>query len=1262
MTCETPANKPVVAPKIKISYPSELPITSRVDEIIETIQKSRTVVVAGETGSGKSTQLPKIALAAGLGETGLIGHTQPRRIAARSVAKRIAEEVETRLGDYVGYNVRFDNKTSQNTVIKVMTDGILLAEASRDPLLRKYSAIIIDEAHERSLNIDFLLGTLHQIQKKRPELKVIITSATIDTEKISKHFGNAPVIEVSGRSYPVEIRYRSLDEDENFDQPVDLATGVNEAIKELHVHGPGDILIFSSGEREISELCETVAKTYRHLEVLPLYSRLSNADQNRIFTKSKKQRVVISTNVAETSLTVPGIRYVIDIGEARISRFSQRTKVQRLPIEEISQASANQRSGRCGRLGPGIAIRLYSEENFQSRPEFTEPEIRRTNLASVLLTMARRNLGNPASFPFIDPPEHRALSDGAKMLYELGATKTAIAQGKSSWLTKTGRVISDLPIDPRLARIVIEGQREGCLFETIILAAGLTVQDPRVRPRENLAKADEAHQRYHDIRGDFITLLHLWHRSQRVRRNKSRRQYDRWCTNNFLHRQRMREWVDLVTQLEAATSDAKFKPSYSSSYDPNLEPFTDSRDVTDWCDDIHRSVLSGLLSQIGVRQDTSKLYRGPRSVQFSIQPGSACYSSNYDWVVAQTLVETTRLWARNVSPIDPSWLERLAKHLTTTSYGLNSWDRDSGRSITTETVRLFGLTIIADRVVPLDKYDAVQARTDFINQALIQGNWRGNDQGKYRFISVNKSVREETASLILRATQRSFDNEDSRVFSFYDSQLPTNITSAAHFSSWFDPQLATNAHLLEMSVSDLATPAEITFDAEAYPDSVSYNGLELQYSYHDGRAQLEVPLEALGVLNVNNLVGVVPGEREKVLVALVRLLPKGIRKKLVPIPETVAELYNELPQPDGSGNCLLALRHLLETRLGESLPLDSLDPRRLEDTLRPHYHITKEAGPGRRSVIASGHDLAQLHSQLKTQTAAARNAGSAGVSHPGATQWEFTDLPKTVEISSVAGVTLGYPALVDHTDKVAVEIVSDEKTARNKSWFGVRRLLRLTVAAPLREMNTIFDNERIAAMVYSAHGDRKAFFDDLALACIGAIIDKHGLVWTQADFTKLQKQTRKELPHVALEHVAKAAQIIDLTADIRIALAASQQLPDDCIGDIRAHLERLVFPGHLSAVGVKRFSDIVRYLEAIRHRLSRLAQRTGQDREAMQAIWQLEARYDTIAAHVVWSQELEAITWAIEELRVNSFAQHLRTKQKVSVTRLSRRLEALISQ
>lgn len=1262
MEIPSESNAEVGAPVFQLNYPPELPITSRVDEIIDTIAKHSTVVIAGETGSGKSTQLPKICVAAGLDATGIIGHTQPRRIAARSVAKRIADELETDLGDYVGYSVRFDNKTGDNTAIKVMTDGILLAELSRDPLLKRYSVIIVDEAHERSLNIDFLLGSLHQIQQKRKDLKVIVTSATIDTEKISKHFDNAPVIEVSGRSYPVETIYRPLDDGDNFDTPIDVLTGVNEAITELHKYGPGDILVFSSGEREIAELCEAVSKYHRDLEVLPLYSRLSNAEQNRIFTTAKRRRVVIATNVAETSLTVPGIRYVIDIGEARISRFSQRTKVQRLPIEEISQASANQRSGRCGRLGPGVAIRLYSQENFEARPEYTEPEIRRTNLASVLLTMARRNLGDPASFPFIDPPEHRALIDGAKMLYELRATKSAHPEGRSGWLTRIGRTISDLPIDPRLARIIIEGSREGCLSETIILAAGLTIQDPRQRPRDNQSKADESHSAFHDIRGDFITMLHLWHKARRARSKLTRRQFDRWCNNHFLHRQRMREWVDLVAQLEVATKDAKFKPSYSSSYDPNLEPITDSSDVTDWCDDIHRSVLSGLLSQIGVRQETTKQYRGPRSVLFTIQPGSACFGTNFDWVVAQSLVETTKLWARNVAPIEPGWLEEPAKHLTTTTRGISTWDRERARTITTETVRLFGLTIVADRVVPLDKYDRVQARADFITNALIEGNWSGNDQKKYRFLDVNRSIREETQSLILRATQRTFDEEHSRVFDFYDSRLPSNITSGAHFSSWLDPQLATDIHLLEMSVSDLADRDEITFDADAYPDSVEYDGIELRYDYSQRSAQLEIPLEALAGLNPINLVGIAPGNRNQILVALARQLPKEIRKKLVPIPETVAELAVGLPEPDGTGNTLIAFRHAIETHIAMSLPLQSLDPRQLDIALRPNYSITKDSADGKSQILATGDDLELLQSALQKQLHQAREAGAAGISHPGAQRWDFTDLPQKVEISSPAGTTFGYPALIDKGDSVAVEILAHDKDARNKTWAGIRRLLRLTVAAPLREMNAVFNNDRIAAMVYSAHGDRKAFFEDLTLACIGSIIDEYGLVWTESDFTKLQKKTRRELPSLATDIAPRAARIIDLTADIRIALAASSQLPGDCVGDIRDHLERLVFPGHLSAVGVDRIDDVVRYLQAISHRLSRLAARIGPDREAMQQIWQVERRYDTIAAHVVWSPELESITWALEELRVNQFAQHLRTKQKVSVRRISKRLEALISQ
>jgi len=1234
----------------KCTYPQELPISQRRDELLATIRDNQVVVVAGETGSGKSTQLPKICLDAGFGRGGLIGHTQPRRIAARSVAARIADELEQKLGKSVGYSVRFDNQISDTTSVKVMTDGILLAELQRDPELLAYDCIIVDEAHERSLNIDFLLGYLHQLLPRRPDLHVVVTSATIDTEKIASHFNDAPIIEVSGRNYPVDVRYRPRNAD---GQMLDVPAAVRRAISELTREGPGDILVFSSGEREINEICESVRRHEPDFEVLPLYARLSSKDQQRVFADSKKRRIVVATNVAETSLTVPGVRYVIDVGEARISRFSQRTKVQRLPIEAISQASANQRSGRCGRLGPGVAIRLFDEEEFEQRAEFTEPEIQRTNLASVILTMTSQGLGSPLAFPFIDPPDERAVTDGVRLLFELGAVDDTGDVGRQSWLTETGASLARLPIDPRLGRILLAGDEESCLFEATIIAAALAVQDPRERPRERQQAADQAHAGFVDHQSDILTLLHLWSAASAKRNDTNRRQFTKWCRDRFLHAQRISEWFDTIEQLRSAAEDMGLPNSYSSDFDVAFGPGADDNRG----EDIHRAVLTGMLSQVGMRIGRSHEYLGPRNAKFAIQPGSTCFEARPDWIMAATLVETSRLWARTVAPIDPAWLERPASHLTSVEVGDPGWDRDSGRAMTTETVRLFGLPIVADRSVPLDRYDATTAREMFMHHALIEGDW---EHDRYGFEATNVSVRHEARNLAVRATQRSFDDEYDRVWRFYDEAVPEHVTSATHFASWFGPASVENPHLLEMAVHDLITEEESTVDEHQFPDELSHGDLRLSLDYQDAATAVavDIPVTAVGGIEAATFLGVVPGHRREAIIALVRALPKPLRKQLVPVPETVDKILAELPDPATSidadtSSFALALRQAIERRVGKSLPFEALDPRALPEPLRPHYRIVNDGG----DVLAEGADLDQLRARLQSDIEQALVDGSHGVTHPGATDWEFGTIPRTVSVAARQGTTTAYPALIDKTDQVGVDLLSSAQQQNTAMWGGVQRLLRLTVKAPLREMNAELNTARLLALTLTAHGERADWFEDLTLACLGAIINDVGIPWDHDAFNKLQVTARRDIGSHAMTWAPVAAQMIDETAAIRMAVVAAEQLPQDCVNDARNHLDRLIFPGHLNAIGLNRFHDVVRYLRGIRHRLEKLPTRVMADRTAMHEILVVEDYYDTVAAHMPWNKEIDAIAWSLEELRISAFAQHLRAREKVSATRIRRRLD-----
>nr|XP_061840624.1 ATP-dependent RNA helicase HrpA-like [Nerophis lumbriciformis] len=1242
-----------------LTYPAELPITQRREQLVRTIRDNQVVVIAGETGSGKkSTQLPKMCLEAGLGRAGLIGHTQPRRIAARSVGARIAEELGQQIGGAVGYSVRFDNRTNDKTTIKVMTDGILLAELAHDPDLLAYDVIIVDEAHERSLNIDFLLGYLHRLVPRRPDLHVVVTSATIDTAKIAAHFDGAPIIEVSGRNFPVDVRYRPLDSE---GEKLEVPAAVRRAISELTRVGPGDILVFSNGEREINEICEAVRRHEPDLEVLPLYARLSSKEQQRVFGESKRRRIVVSTNVAETSLTVPGVRFVIDVGQARISRFSQRTKVQRLPIEPISQASANQRSGRCGRLGPGVAIRLYEEDDFEARPEFTEPEIQRTNLASVILTMANQRLGSPLEFPFIDPPDPRAVTDGVRLLHELRAVESPMLPEKGNagrgWLTNTGKALARFPMDPRLGRIVLAGDEQGCLFESIIIAASLAVQDPRERPREKQKAADDAHAFFVDDRSDILTLLHLWHVASNKRREMNRRQFTKWCRDRFLHAQRMGEWFDTIEQLRAAAEEMGLANSYSSDFDVSLGP--GSGDPSNWGDDIHRAVLAGMLSQVGMRIERSHEYLGPRNARFAIQPGSTTFETKPDWVMATTLVETSRLWARTVAPIDPAWLEAPAEHLTSCEVGDAAWDPQSGRAMTTETVRLHGLPIIADRLVPVDGHDPVTAREMFIHHALIEGDW---DHQRHGFEATNASVRREARNLAVRATQRSFDDEYDRVWTFYDGALPAHITSGPHFESWFGPAAIEDPHLLEMSVHDLITEEEATVDEAKFPDEISHQSMRLALDYQDAATSVavDIPVAATSSIDAMTFLGVVPGHRREAIIALLRALPKPLRKRLVPVPETVDRILASLADPASGPGAdaaafALGLRQAVERRIGEPLPFDALDPRSLPQPLRPHYRIVNDDG----DVLAEGGDLDVLRSHLQADIEQALHDGSEGVSHPGAVTWEFGTIPKTVSVGARQGATTAYPALIDRIETVGVDLLPSASAQSAAMWSGARRLLRLTVKAPLREMNQVLTNARLLSLTLTAHGERKEWFEDLTLACLGTIIDDAGIPWDGDDFAQLQDRARRDLPRLATEWAPVAADMIDETAAIRMAIVSGDHLPQDCVHDARNHLDRLVFPGHLNAIGVVKFHDMVRYLRGIRERLDKLPTRILADRTSMHEILGVEDFYDTVARHMAWSKEIESVAWSLEELRISAFAQQLGAREKVSAKRIRRRLDKI---
>ncbi|HEY6739772.1 MAG TPA: ATP-dependent RNA helicase HrpA, partial [Actinopolymorphaceae bacterium] len=893
----------------EISYPAELPVSQKKDELLAAIRDHQVVIVAGETGSGKTTQLPKICLELGRGVSGMIGHTQPRRLAARTVAQRVADELGTPLGEAVGFQVRFTDKVSDRTLLKVMTDGILLTEIQRDRSLSRYDTLIIDEAHERSLNIDFILGYLKQLLPRRPDLKVVITSATIDPERFAAHFDGAPIVEVSGRTYPVEVRYRPIVEDSD-DTGRDQVQAILDAVTELSLEGPGDILVFLSGEREIRDTADALSKErLSGVEVLPLYARLSTAEQYRVFQPSgARRRVVLATNVAETSLTVPGIKYVIDPGTARISRYSSRLKVQRLPIEPISQASANQRKGRCGRTSDGICIRLYSEEDFAGRPEFTDPEILRTNLASVLLQMASLGLGEIEKFPFVDPPDRRQVRDGVLLLQELGAFADGSA-GSGNRLTPLGRKLAQLPIDPRLGRMILEAEKNNCVDEVLVITAALSIQDPRERPTDHQAAADQKHARFKDKDSDFMSYLMLWRYLQEQQKALSSSQFRRMCKSEFLHYLRVREWQDLYGQLRQVTRSLRIEV--------NSTPASGQS--------VHIALLSGLLSHIGVKDSESYDYRGARGAQFAIFPGSALFKKSPEWIMAAELVETSRLYARVNARIEPEWIEPLAEHLVKRTYSEPHWSKKSGSVAAQEKVTLYGVPIVPARRVDYGRIDPVLSRELFIRHALVEGDW----ETRHEFFAKNRKLLQEVEELEHRARRRDIVVDDQTLFDFYDRRVGAEVVSARHFDTWWKKVRREQPDLLDFEKSMLVNPEADEVSQRDYPDVWQTGDLRLRLTYQfepgteaDG-VTVHIPIAALNQVSGEEFEWQVPGLREDLLTELIRSLPKPLRRNFVPAPNFARALAEQISPSDGP--LLDTLERTLRKMTGVEVPRDAWD-------------------------------------------------------------------------------------------------------------------------------------------------------------------------------------------------------------------------------------------------------------------------------------------------------------------------------------------------
>ncbi len=1203
------------------TYP-DLPVVVHKDALLAAIRDHQVVVVAGETGSGKSTQLPKLCLELGLGVRGLIGHTQPRRLAARAVAERIAEELGTPVGDAVGFTVRFNDRVGDDTFVKVMTDGILLAEIQRDRMLRAYEVLIIDEAHERSLNVDFLLGYLRQLLPHRPELKVIVTSATIDTERFAAHFGGAPVIEVSGRSFPVEVRYRPIGEDEGDRR--DQAEAIVDAVEELVREGPGDLLVFLSGEREIRDTQEALARlALPHTELLPLYARLSAADQHRVFAPHQGRRIVLATNVAETSLTVPGIVGVIDPGTARISRYNRRTKVQRLPIEPISQASAAQRAGRSGRVAPGTCIRLYSQDDLEARPEFTQPEILRTNLASVILQMAALGLGDVAGFPFVEAPDARSIRDGVLLLEELGAIRRGQATGPVR-LTGVGRRLARIPTDPRLARMVVEAERQGVVGEVLVIASALSIQDPRERPTGEEEAAAQQHRRFADPDSDFLTYLNLWRYLRAQQRELGSSAFRRLCRREHLHHLRVREWQDVHSQLRQVALGMGLRVAR-----PAQEPDRAA---------IHRAVLAGLLSHVGMLDPDGREYRGAREARFVLAPGSGLGQRRPQWVVAAELVETNRLRARTVAQIEPGDIERVGAHVLTYSYEEPWWDEARGEAITTERVSLYGLPVVAGRRRAVAQVDAELARAMFIRHALVDGDWDGT---QHAFVRANQAQVAEVVDLEARARRDLLVSDDDLV-AFFDARVPAEVTSARRFASWWKKAQPDDPELLTYAVEHLVDPSATLPDPTGLPDTWPVGSAEVRLTYvRDPTSDLDgvvvdVPLPMLGSIEHARLDWQVPGHRRQLVTSLIRSLPKDRRRTHTPAGEAAGDVLARVGPDDGP--LLEALAAALSERGGPPIAPHHLDLATVPDHLRVTYRAVDDAG----RPLAWSKDLPALRRRLADRVRDALAAASPLAEVHGATSWVFGTIPATVRVDHAGHAVTGHPAIVDEGDGVGLRVLPSEGEARTAMWGGTRRLLLLQLGSPLRTLDRALpDADKLRLAGSSLVSAAEVYRDCAAAAVDQLLLEQGGPVRDEAAFGVLLAAVRAGFTTAAVRLARQAGDALAQATVVDAALATMvTPAHDESVLDIRAHLHRLVRPGWIADAGFDHLPDVVRYLGALAHRVDKARTDPGRDRQRIDAVRQLEEEYRRVAGRDA-TGEVQAM---LEELRVSTFAQTVGAK------------------
>ena len=1288
----------------KISYPEGLPISENAEQIAQAIRDNQVVIIAGETGSGKTTQIPKICLELGRGIDGLIGHTQPRRIAARTVANRIAEELNTKLGEQVGYKVRFNDQVSQHSYIKLMTDGILLAEMQKDRLLRQYDTIIIDEAHERSLNIDFILGYLRQILVKRPDLKVIVTSATIDPKRFANHFADkngkaAPIIEVSGRTYPVEMRYRPLndnsvngsDQDDDVNEgsceAKDIISGILNAVDELSqlsTGGQGDILIFLNGEREIRDTAAALNKAnLRHTQILPLYARLTISEQNRIFKPHSGRNIVLATNVAETSLTVPGIKYVIDPGTARISRYSYRTKVQRLPIEAISQASANQRAGRCGRVSSGVCIRLYSEDDYLNRPGFTDPEILRTNLATVILQMLALDLGEIGDFPFVEAPDNRNINDGVKLLEELAAIDNDAnkqkkqkshkeQQNHGTRLTKSGRLLAKFPIDPRLAKMVLTAIDLGCIEQVLIIVSALSIQDPRERPHEKQQAADEKHNRFKDKNSDFVSLLNLWQYVSNQKKDLSQNHFRKLCQREYLSYVRLREWQDIFSQLKLTLKEQKISltsvdyqfsmiESGSSTNQEKKEQTLPASLVS-----VHQALLSGLLSHLG-QQDENREFKGARGSKFFVFPGSALSKKPPKWLMSAELVETSRLFARMNARLDPLWIEPLAEHLLKRSYSEPHWEKKQGAVMAFEQVSLYGLNIVTKRKVNFNTIEPHTCRELFIREALVNGDCFI----KEKFLEQNQALVASIEALEQKARRKDFLIDEQQLVDFYLDKLPEYVVCQRSFLAWWKKAKQQEAKLLNFTKDFLLNESSNELSLKEYPDRWQQNSLTLPLSYHfspgdiDDGISVIIPIAILNQCHVEGFDWLIPALRYDLVVALIKALPKTLRRNFVPAPNYAQACLENMGENQGSLTATLAKQLLRMT--GVRLPEDVWQDVDLPVHLTMNFQVVSEKG----KLLKQGRNLNQLKEQLQGNVKASiKQVAEKGIEKSKLTLWDFGKLPQGYEKKVVNMTIKAFPALVDHKSSVAIELFEQEEHAEQAMLNGISRLILLNIPSPLKYLQEKMPNKAKLGLYFNPFGSITDLLQDcIHGACVYLVkkymLDKGltNLPRNENDFELVREYVRAEISDCVLTAAIKVEQALSLRHDIAKKLKGNVALNViQSHGDIKQQSETLVFKGFVSASGFERLDDITRYLKGILRRLEKLPIDPNQDRLKLIEVKKASELYDSVLSQQrkdkPISQEILLTKWMIEEFRISLFSQNLGTAQPISLKRIINHLKA----